>query len=980
MLSLSFWKHWLKEYRLIWYGVSLLFILSLIFLWTSYFQGVDNVIEWQRLQEQKVLDVVVHSFRLGPFELNVPGESYAILEYFQGGDIKPNTVASYIYLSILIASAVIILCVISTIERFWYFLAMALFIIFIISLRLEVVGLFGFYDKTIPAAVIALYVIPSFYLNRFRNQTPFIHRIVIYSLITIALGSCIAFYAAEPLPFFQLVLTSFSAGLVLSVLFMIMIAHEIIAGFVYVTSQGSSKSLRHLAIICTIYFVNVLITALHEIGMIDWNFIYINPYLLLTISAVLGIWGYKNREVIYGNVISYYPFGAYLFLAMGAISFVTTGHLLATANDPGVRLIRDGIIFTHAGYGFIFLLYLLSNFGQLLMDNKPVHKVLYSPRRMPYFTYRFAGLIATLAFIFYSNWRDYVYHAYSAFYNFAGDMYVLLDNEKYAESFYTQAKTQGFKNHRSNYALARIKASRFDFEDAHASYALANGRRPTEYSLTNAGNLYLWENNAFGAVTTYRQGLEKMPDSDILANNAGIAYAKLHKVDSATILLTKARRNSFVKNSAELNFFAMAAMEYLALDADSVVKVFDTDAPGTISNALAVSTIFRSKFDTKIDPLKDDKLDLYTATLLNNYIIRNAKAIDTLFINKAFQIASDPDNQSFSEALKSSLAFAYYHKGNISKALEILAEQVYLSQSHQGKFNYIMGLWALEQKNPVLASTYFTFADTYDYRDARFYNAIALTESGDFGQAITSWDSVEVHGDEGQQEIARRLKKILTLPASDAFNLNDIEKYQFCRYRIGIADSVLFDKLSNTFENANYQTQALLDISDRYLEKDFVTRAIHYYQRIAGLKLTDKNLYENARHQELKLLAYRGEVQNLATQLNKGIVFDASRNLEKVFYTALINEASGRIDEAKENYQILATYNPYFEEGVLAAYGFFRRQENAGLKPYNILAEAIQINANSLRLLKAYRDESARIGFDEYAISATNRIREIEEE
>ena len=82
---------------------------------------------------------------------------------------------------------------------------------------------------------------------------------------------------------------------------------------------------------------------------------------------------------------------------------------------------------------------------------------------------------------------------------------------------------------------------------------------------------------------------------------------------------------------------------------------------------------------------------------------------------------------------------------------------------------------------------------------------------------------------------------------------------------------------------------------------------------------------------------------------------------------------------ANKNYEILARYNPYLEDGVIAAAEFFGKQKNSGLKAYNILAEAIQINNNSLRLLKAYAAEAARSGFDDYAASAVSRIQELEE-
>ena len=73
-----------------------------------------------------------------------------------------------------------------------------------------------------------------------------------------------------------------------------------------------------------------------------------------------------------------------------------------------------------------------------------------------------------------------------------------------------------------------------------------------------------------------------------------------------------------------------------------------------------------------------------------------------------------------------------------------------------------------------------------------------------------------------------------------------------------------------------------------------------------------------------------------------------------MFYTALIAASSGDSVLAEKNFKILATYNPYFEEGIIAAANFYRNQSKDQLKPYTILAEALQINGNSIRLLKAY--------------------------
>ncbi len=979
MHSVVFWKSWNPSYRILMYILLGVFVFALLYLWYGYFQGADGIIHWERFQEQKVVETTVHSFRLGPFVLNVPGDSYAILEYFNGSPIVPNTGASYVFLALIAITTVFLLSVITTLPRFWFFLGMGLFIAFIVSLRFEVLAVGGYTNRTAVVAVLLLYVAPAFYFNQIRSRIPFINRLITFSTITIVLALLVQFFAAVDYPFYHLALTAYTPGIILSIVFIIMVSHEIMASFVFIAGQGTTKNLQHLSIISVIYLANVVITCFHELGVIDWNFIYINLYLLLTCSAILGLWGFRQREFMYQNIMPFAPFGAIFFIALATICFATTGQMLNNANDPALKVLRNFIIFSHTGFGVIFLTYLFSNFVLMLARNLPVYKVLYNPTRMPYFTFRFAGLIAMLGFVFYSGWRDFVFNGLAGFYNFAGDLHSLLDNRGFAESFYDQGRVQGFQNHRSNYALATMKTARYSFDDAHYNYELANARRPTAYSLTNAANLYLWENKNAQAIARYQHALQVLEDSGPVQNNLGFAYAKTHDVDSALIYLNAAREHSISKPAAETNFFALATMEFVPIKIDSVLALFEAH-PGAVSNALALSTLQNQKFNTPVSPLGQKQLNLYTATLLNNYIIKYATSLDTLFIENAYALASDSTNEGFSEALKSSLAFAYYHHGNVSKALEILGELAYISQSYQGKFNYIMGLWALEQGNAELASSYFSYSDTHTYKDAKFYNAIALTEAGKRSSALALWDSVAIGKDEAQKEIAARMKRILALQPSEVMTLGDAEKYQYCRYNIKLGDSLLFNRISNSFESADYKAQALLDYSRKFFEADLMTPAIRFYNRIAGLELSNKQLYDDVRHAELIMLAYRREIPQLTSQMNKDVTFDGTRFLEKTLYTALIAESTGDSATAQQNYKILGTYNPYFEEGIIAAANFYRKKGGERLKTYNILAEAIQVNASSIRLLKAYINEAFNQGFDEYANSAGERLAELEAE
>jgi hypothetical protein len=607
-----------------------------------------------------------------------------------------------------------------------------------------------------------------------------------------------------------------------------------------------------------------------------------------------------------------------------------------------------------------------------------VYHLLYKPNRMPYFTFQFAGLIATLAFVFYSNWREYVYHATAGFYNYVGDLYLRQDNEAFGISFYEQSRNRAFQNNRANYALGNLKLSRLDFEGATRNYELSNGKRPTEFSLVNEGNLALWTARYFDGIEYLREAHKRMPESGRISNNLGYFYTKVHAVDSANYFFSQARDHAYAKASAESNFLAMAASEYIPVQADSVLKLFDNKSTGVAANAVALSTLLRQSITPGIDPLKEPTLDLYSATYLNNYIIHNAKNLDSAFVAKAYKIASDTLNSDYSEALKGSLAFAYYHQGQVFKALEVLGELVFLSQEYGGKYNYTMGLWALEQGSPELAASYFQHAVEANYKEGKFYFAIALTEARQINQAMMAWDTVSAQNDVATQQFGERLIRILNINSANAMQLADPEKYQFCRYKLALSDSVNFDKLVNSFENVNYKAQALLDRTNALLRADRLRDAIRTFNKISGLQLTDKKLFEAVNFTELRMLAIRNEVRAIANQINKGVSFEKSRELEKVLYSALLNAANGDSKQATIQFDYLGKSNPFFEEGILAASEFFRNQNAKSHKAYDILVNSIYVNPRSIRLLKAYILEAKRLGYDEYADSAQQTLSELE--
>jgi hypothetical protein len=863
--------------------------------------------------------------------------------------------------------AVLLLTLITTLEKFWYFAGMALFILFMVSMRLEVLRLFEVPGRIVPIIIIALFAMVSFYFNSFRPATSFLVRLFTFLFLTALLALAIVLFAGVEYPFLHLAVTGYTPGLVLSVIFILMVAHEIPASFVYITSTGTatSKSLRHFSIISVVYMVNLVLAYMHEKNIIEWDFVYINFFLLLSISAMLGIWGFRQRENLYESIFPFNPSGAYAIVALGSITFFTGGLLLGNHNDPAVKIIRDVIIFSHIGYGGIFLIYMVSNFMLMMAENRNAWKVLYKPSRMPYFTFRFAGLIATLAFVFFSNWREYAYHGMSGFYNHLGDLYGLLGRQTLAEAYYQQGRSYGFQNNRSNYVLAQLEIEKNNVRNAYNHYEMANNIRPTEFSLANEGNLYLAEKRTFESIAFLAEALQKIPGSGQLQNNLGLAYSKIHKLDSAYFFFDAARKHKHTREQAEANIIALIGKEYLPVQADSLLGTFGRPAHLAAGNALTVASSQGQSFNHTIDPLAHTKLDIPTATLLNNYMVYNLKQLDTTTLSQLEKIITDPVNLDYREALKATLAHAYYHQHQVYKALTIMGELGYLSEIMQGKFNYIAGLWALEQGHPELALTSFNFAVDHDYKEARLYHALALAEARQFQEALTAADSLLGHKDENVQEIGKQLRLVLN-PSVDISTFTDLEKYQFCRYRLGVHDTVMFDRIVPLFVQDEYKVLACLEMAERLLEFNVLNTAIRYLNQAGFLVVSDETLINRLKHLELRLLAMLSKTDQLATRM-QGIAFSRKQAPEKLLYESMIQEAAGDSSKAQRGFEILASLNPFFEEGIISAARFFKKNEPNTLKAYGILAEAVQYNTSSYRLWMAYAEEAARVGFENYA-------------
>lgn len=976
MHALQFWKSWAKIYQQIGLVVALVFALSLCYLWYSWMIAPAPALNWLHIQEQEEVAVPAHTFQHGLLDLTVPGDNYLIFERLLGDTLRPNVTAGYIFLCALVIGMISSLTIITVLSRFWYLLGMGLFILFIVSFRLEIINMFGMPNKVFTIITLACYVIPSFFFQFFRPSTSFATRLLTFSIITVLLAIVVYSFSGVDYPFLHLSVTGVTAGIVLSVVFILMVAHEILASFVFVASQATtqSKSLNHFLIISVIYMVNLALAYLHKIGTIEWNFLYVNLYLLLSISGILGAWGFRQRQPQYQGIIDADPFGTLLYLGLGTICFTTIGYFLSTANDPALSTIDDAIIYGHLGYGIIFLTYIMSNFVAMLAKNMPVYKVLYKPNNMPYFTFRLGGLIATLAFFFYNTWQVPVQNAFSAYYNAGGDLYKVIGNPTYAEAFYQRAGEYGFLNHHSNYAIANIEGANTNAIRERNFYNRASQLRPTEFSFLNLSQTFQREGSWIEAMLALQEARKTFNDSGPIQNTLGLVYSKLNLLDSSLYFLQRAMDDNLTRQGAQTNFIGVAAKNNLNVPADSLLRLLKSDNQGTKSNALAFANMQGTKVNFEFDVLRDTTLNLFSASLINNYLLNHLGELDSITINKAITIAKKPSNSDYSEAVLFSSALALYESGSIGRAYSLL-EEVAIRSSDQDKYNSILAMWSLEQNAPFNAGKFSDYIANQNNPQYLPVVAASLSESGRIGESLVKWDSLRSI-DSTYLQVSQQMINALAASPNLVSRFSNEEKYFFTQFRITPLDTVQFDRVLRQIDDDDIKGRAILDTSKKLFEMDEADAAIIQFQKVKDLQLTDRDLYQSILHLELDLLAKKGDLRSLARQINnQQINFEGKWQNQKIYFQAKLSEMSGDSVTTSHLYDWLSTANPFDEEAVIDAANYAKSHSDDRLRSYAILTDALHSNDHSIKLLKAYCLEAARMGFYEYSRSALERLR-----
>lgn len=975
MQALSFWNSWLTVYRRLFWVFALFFIAALALAIVSFAFNPAPVFTWQQLQELQVQELPIYSFEVGGFDLAVSTENYILFERWLGNPMQRNLVALDVYLVFFAFGFVVLLSIVTVLPRFWFFVGSGAAVFLLSSLQWDALKVFGFENKIPMITILVIFLVICIYYQFIHTTASFLQRLAAFLSLFIILGFTIHAFADATQPLRHLAITTLPSAIVLLLVFVILVAHEIVASFVTLVGQGvrGSKSLQQYLIISTIYLVNLWLAYWNKIGWMDWKFI-LPSILLLAISGVLAVWGIRQKQPLYDKILPDGPFAVYFILSLGTIAFACMAYFFASANDIALLSLNDLILYAHIGYGMVFLMYVASNFLGMLSKGLPVHKVLYKPAFMPYFSYRFAGLIFTLAFIFYNTWMVPVNHFISAYYTALGDLFASRENATLGIGYYKRGHFYAPYNQHAATALATLEAERGNSQREQSYLADANLFKPTEFTLLNSANNLLISGYSLKEVLLLRRANRALPASGVIRNNLGLTYARLGLTDSAYVYFSAARENALTRASAEMNLLGLIAKSNARVRVDSVFELLDSEEERVMSNAYALANRMGKMIESTIELPEDSILNLFSASQIGNYLTNHLTHTDTSFLSRCIALAHKKENRVFAETILVPASRACYATGQVNRAFQLLVELIFAG-SNPAKHNFTLALWSLDQGKPDVALNHFSYVLNQDSSSVTLGNAVTLAETGRIDEAIIAWDSISRGKDSLFHATAESMKRVLGAPPSWYGDFTEKEKYQYLRYRVPTDDSVSFERLVNQITNEDLRAKALLDRSKKWFSQDEIARASRYFQKLQGLHLTDTRLFTDIKYFELQLLGAQRQMTLLGEQIAKGILFGPYRETQHVYYTALRQEQSGDSVNAAKNFDWLAKNNPYFDEGIVAASDYFQKHTTDKRKSYFILSEALQVNPNSVKILKAYIPLARDRGYDEYAAGALTTLK-----
>jgi Flp pilus assembly protein TadD len=972
MNNLNFWKDWRKKYRGIYQVLLFVFFVSIIYSFYSQYNSYDLAFPKDTVRKTQSVELSLHNVQDFVFDLQIPARSYIVFQSFLSLDSGFQLSNTYLLLAVIFCCFSFLMTASTYLSRWWFIIFQSVFVIWIITLKLQFLNIFGIDNQLFTFVFVGLILVAGYYFHAFKEDAGLFQRWLIFALILIALLSLVIIGSQVEAPVVFMAHHGIIIPVILSIIFIFNVAYDIILHILYLLAakknNDGSSNLMHFLIISLLYLIYVGLTFAKNDNLISVEIIYLNEFLLFGVSAVLGIWGFRKRSELIEKQLIFRPLGGYVYLAIGIMAFSVLTWVFRNGNDPLMDTFEDMIIFSHLGFGVLFFFYVLYNFVALLKAGHGIYPIVFRPVNIPYNLVRAVGFGIVVVLILRVSYLPY-YQAISGYYVSLADYYQYIGEEEKATTTYKIARQYAVTSHKHNFEIGKKEYEAKNWAEASTYFSQANFKRPSVQAYLNKVQSQLNANLVFEALFTLEDAQKDFPDNPFVLNMKGLVYEKLNKTDSSFIYFDAAERaakRGVAADVAKVNRLALFAKKGI----DEELPHQSTLSEGSVAyqaNYLALANRKREFIDSiQLEASKIPEILTYNDfSFIFNYSMNRSldnRAFKSDTINWLSRVSK---NEAFDKSLKYAAAYRLNYSGKIKDAYSYIYELENDNISDAGFYYLLHGMWLMEQKAYAEAAEHFAKAADLKMSKANTYRTIALILNKRLFEAAQVYNK-QLESESISPELLKNDPLYQFLQANPS-QLPDSFKYLWLKtnssLQAGERDSMEIELINSPFLSllnlnraekliqmgANQQAKALLmDIKLPNEEKGLIIYRNNLLALLATISL-DKELTKQVN--ESKLLQY---------PYNYQLVWNAFQEKENINALSSILERLGH-------------ENPYFESAVLLSANYFNEQGNQDMA-YEILVESSRLNANSTALLKAYALQAVSMNLSSYAEKAYNDL------
>jgi len=974
MNDLNFWKDWRGKYRSIYQVLLFLFILSVGYSLYSQYNSYDIAFPKEVARKTQSVELSLHNVQDFVFDLPVPARTYVIFQAFLSLDSGFQLSDTYLLIAVIFCCFSIMMTAATYLSRWWFIIFQSVFVIWIITLKLQFLSIFGVDNQLFTFLFVGLFLMAGYYFHAFKEDAGLFQRWLIFALLLITLFSLVVIGSSVKAPVVFMTHHGIIIPIILAIIFIFNVAYEIILHILYLLASRKSKdgssNLSHFIIISMLYLIYVGLTFAKNDNFIDFEIIYLNEFLLFSVSAILGIWGFRKRSELFEKQLIFRPLGGYIYLAMGIMAFSVLIWIFRNGNDPLMDTFEDMIIFSHLGFGIIFFFYVLYNFVALLKAGHGIYPVVFRPVNIPYNLVRAVGFGIVVVLILRSSYLPY-YQAISGYYNGLADYYEYIGEDEKATTTFKIARQYAVTAHKHNFEIGKREYEAKKWVEASSYFSQANIKRPSVQAYLNKVQAQLNSSLVFEALFTLEDAQVDFPDNPYILNMKGLVFEKLNKTDSSFIYFDAANRAAKWGDAEEVPLVNRLAL-FAKNGIDEVLPdqaILSKKSVAYQANYLALANRKRTFIDSvELEASKMPQLLTYNDfsfifnSTLNKSIGHKGFKADT--INWLGKI---PENKDFEKSLKYASATRMNYASRISDAYSLIYELENDNISDAGFYYLLHGLWLLEQKSYADAADHFKKAANLKMSKANTYRTIALILDERLFEAAQVYKKQLESQSIAQQVLENDplyqflLGNPSSLPASF--------KYLWLKTNTSL-QKLERDSIKNEMKGSPFLTLLKLNSIEESIEigqfdkaKDYLS-ALEVPEKEQGLMIYKNNL--------TALLVALTQDNALAAQVDESALVNYPYNYQLVWeaYQQMKERDSSSLSRSMEK---LGHQNPFFESAVLYSAKYFNENEDSE-KAYEILVEASRLNSSSTSLLRAYALQALSMNLSSYAEKAYEQL------